>query len=144
MERQYKEEIDKKNKEIIFKQKKELETLNYQRKRLERIFNRKVEDIKNIKIKEFLEDFEKTANDFLIEDISIYKDEKIINNFIEKLFQSENIIPTIFYHLNLFLENYKDKMKNIEHINIILVGPAGTGKSTLINSILNVNAPEGF
>ena len=139
------EEYEKQIKEEKrIKEKMEKERLNRQRKRLETDFNRKVEEMKRRKIKDFLEDFEKGANDFIIEDISKYKDEDIISNFIIKLFKSENIKPTIFYHLNLFIDKYKNKMKKIEHLNIILVGPSGAGKSTLINAMLNVNAKESF
>ena len=36
------------------------------------------------------------------------------------------------------MEEIKNKMQDIEHLNIILVGPSGVGKSTLINPILEL------
>ena len=48
------------------------------------------------------------------------------------------------YHLNNFIKDYQQEIKNIEHLNIILVGPSGVGKTTLINALLKLNLKTGY
>ena len=53
---------------------------------------------------------------------------------IKKLNISENLDKKVLS------KEYSDKNQNkgINHLNIVLVGPSGVGKSTLINSILEL------
>ena len=99
--------------------------------------------MKESKVKQILEQHKKSENDFCLGDISKCW-EKNVSFLMKNLFDSEKIISTIIYHLKLFINEYKTKLLNIEHLNIILVGPCGVGKSTLINAILKVNAKENF
>ena len=134
----------KEEKDEIKKQKlKEQQELNKKKEEIRNEFIKQVENIKKEKINEILKNFEKIKNTYCIDKISVFSEEKI-KLFITDLFRSEKIIKIIIYHLNIFIENIKHKIKNIEHLNIILVGPCGSGKSTLINSLLNVNAEVDF
>ena len=134
----------KQEKDEIKKQKlKEQQELNKKKEEIRNEFIKQVENIKKEKINEILKNFEKIKNTYCIDKISVFSEEKI-KLFITDLFRSEKIIKIIIYHLNIFIENIKHKIKNIEHLNIILVGPCGSGKSTLINSLLNVNAEVDF
>ena len=134
----------KQEKDEIKKQKlKEQQELNKKKEEIRNEFIKQVENIKKEKINEIVENFEKTKDTFCIDKIFSFTNEKM-ELFILKLFRSEKLTSTIIYHLNIFIENIKHKIKNIEHLNIILVGPCGSGKSTLINSLLNVNAEVAF
>ena len=138
-EKRIKEEKDEIKKQELIKQQK----LNKKKEEIRNEFIKQVENIKKEKINEILKNFEKIKNTYCIDKISSFTDKKM-ELFITDLFRSEKIIKIIIYHLNIFIEDIKHKIKNIEHLNIILVGPCGSGKSTLINSLLNVNAEVAF
>ena len=138
-EKRIKEEKDEIKKQELIKQQK----LNKKKEEIRNEFIKQVENIKKEKINEIFKNFEKIKNTYCIDKISSFTDKKM-ELFITDLFRSEKIIKIIIYHLNIFIEDIKHKIKNIEHLNIILVGPCGSGKSTLINSLLNVNAEVDF
>ena len=46
--------------------------------------------------------------------------------------------------MKIFLNKIDNKIYVVEHLNIILIGPSGVGKSTLINSLLGTNAKVSF
>lgn len=48
------------------------------------------------------------------------------------------------YHLNNFINYCQQEIKNIDHLNIILIGPSGVGKTTLINALLKLNLKIGM
>ena len=58
--------------------------------------------------------------------------------------KNEKIPKFIVNYLIQQINLKKEMIKNVEHLNIILVGPSGVGKSTLINSILGLNIKTGF
>ena len=72
-----------------------------------------------------------------MENISKY-DQSKIKDFIKKLFVKEQIPQFVVNNLISFINENKNLIKNAEHLNIILVGPSGVGKSTLINTILKL------
>ena len=63
-----------------------------------------------------------------------------ISEYIEELFNNENEDNLFSSRINNSLEKLSEKMSELEvkHLNILLVGPSGVGKSTLINSILKL------
>ena len=46
--------------------------------------------------------------------------------------------------MNKFTESAKNKIKDFEHLNILIVGPCGVGKTTLINALLKLNLKTGI
>ena len=115
------------------------------REKEEKILNKFKSD-KEEKIKEEVEKirdkFIQNSNNFCVEEIKKYDKEKIMN-LVNSFKKSE--------HINLVLEEKIKKLTNeylnskgtktINHLNIVLVGPSGVGKSTLINSVLEL---DGF
>ena len=57
---------------------------------------------------------------------------------IKKLNISENLNKKVLSLLTIYSKEYSNKNQNkgISHLNIVLIGQTGVGKSTLINSIL--------
>ena len=79
-----------------------------------------------------------TQNSFKIES---FNDDEIIN-LINSIKSEEKFEEKIFDEVkNIVYENAK-KNKSVKHLNIILAGPSGVGKSTLINSMLNFTNEE--
>ena len=151
-------EMDKKNKEIINNLEKKIkeqrnEMINLELKKQEELyikkqkirieFNKQVESLKKNKIKNILKDYDNLKNNFRFDKNAEFGEDKI-GQFIEKLFKSENIIKSILYHLNIFIDKTQNGTKEVKHLNIILVGPSGIGKSTLINALLDAKASVAF
>ena len=87
-------------------------------------------------------EFNNNKNSFCKEKIEKYNEEKIIN-LIEYISKSENMESISLFQLKEIIQNLSEKTKNlIEHLNILLIGPSGVGKSTLINRILNLSEDE--
>ena len=57
---------------------------------------------------------------------------------VKDIFSSDNIVNFINNNLKIKIEENEKNIKKTEHLNIILVGPSGVGKSTLINAILEL------
>lgn len=73
--------------------------------------------------------------------IESLNDNEIVN-LINSIKDEEKLEEKTFDELkNIVYENAK-KNKSVKHLNIILVGPSGVGKSTLINSMLNFTNEE--
>ena len=63
-------------------------------------------------------------------------------NLINLITEKEKYEGILFKDVKkIVLENAK-KNKLVKHLNIILAGPSGTGKSTLINKILNLKGEK--
>ena len=107
------------------------------------LFNEKLKDLKNKSYLDIIEKFEKKEKDFCKEQISNFQKTKI-TTFINQFLKSEKIPKFIVNYLVELVKLNKEIIKTTEHLNIILVGPSGVGKSTLINAILNSNIKTGF
>ena len=131
-----KDEEEKKNKENLNKKLK-------RKKEVNKLFEEKLEKIKLQKYSEIEQKFINSEKNFCMEEISKYDKEKI-TIFIKKFLKNEKIPKFIVNYLIQQINLKKEMIKNVEHLNIILVGPSGVGKSTLINSILGLNIKTGF
>lgn len=136
--KQYEDKINELKREML-KMKETIE--DYKKKKTQKDMNSMIEsEIKSLKDRLLKNNKEKE-----IELITSFVKEFIENidkNSILKVFSEENekqeekIYKTIKEKLNEFHDNISEK---INHLNILIIGPTGVGKSTLINSILKLN-----
>ena len=144
LEKRYQEERDEEKKKKIEKKKKKLEEHNKKVQNINKLYNEKVNNFKNNKIDELVESFKLSEDKFCEKEISSIHKTKI-TSFIKDFFINEQIPQLIVDQLKAKINTVIHKIKNIEHLNIILVGPSGVGKSTLINGIFNEKKSEtGF
>ena len=123
----------------------------YQHERAERLrkekeafdlYNEKEEEYKTSFITEmssnFIQNTEFCSNELISE---FNKEEKKIYTLINNLNKSENFENIFNNRIKQILTNLSTKMSKIkiEHLNILLVGPTGVGKSFLINTILQLD-----
>ena len=105
-------------------------------KKLKKDFQRRVEDIKIDKVEKIKKKLKTEENTFCLEEISKFDIEKIRLLIID-LFKAEKILSFTNNSLRNFIRDSNKEVKTVEHLNIVVVGPSGVGKSTLINAILN-------
>ena len=143
IEKKIQEEKDEEKREELNKQIMKLKEKENKKNILSKSYNEQVEDLKSNKFKEFEEEFKNNEREFCKEDISKY-DQNKITTFIKDFLKSEKIAKFIVNYLIKLVELNKKTIKKIEHLNILLVGPSGVGKSTLINSVLGIESKTGF
>ena len=122
------EEEQKKQKEKFEKQQHLLEKFKEQKKLI-------IED----ELNKLIEKFNQDSNTFCLKEIKqfdITEIEKLVSSFET----SENLEEVNEEQIKQLTNAYmKEKGSSvIQHINILLVGPSGVGKSTLINSVLHL------
>ena len=91
---------------------------------------------------EIINDFSKNI-DFCKEELNAQYNNYIsyLNEYIENILKIENEENLFGSRIDNSIEKLSKKMSELEvkHLNILLVGPSGVGKSCLINSILNLD-----
>ncbi len=138
-ENQIKNETDKFKKELLEKEKKKLEEQIKKEEDAIKDFKKESEELIQKIIAEFSQQFQNREEEFCREEISKFDLRKIVE-LIKKLNISENLNKKVLSLLTIYSKEYSNKNQNkgISHLNIVLVGPTGVGKSTLINSILEL------
>ena len=136
IERKYKEKEEEDLKQKLEDEKKKLKERQDKIKEINDLYNNKLENIKSEEIELILKEFKEKDNSNL-EEISKY-DNNIISNLINQLLENKNVSQVILDKLNNYIEESKNKIEDISHLNILLVGPSGVGKSSLINAILEL------
>ena len=145
-EKQYKEQ-EIKLQEAINNAKDEYEKKELERKQKEMQEKRLAEEktfneFQKLKEEYTTKEYEKIMNEFLKNELKFCQEEinKIImdniENFIESIFKIENIDNIILINLKEHIDKIIDNPSFlVEHLNILLLGPSGVGKSTLINTV---------
>lgn len=109
-----------------------------------------IEDNSEFNIKQELESFSSQITNDFSKNIDFCKEElnaqynnyiSYINEYIEKILEIENEDNLFSSRIDNSIEILSKKMSGLEvkHLNILLVGPSGVGKSCLINSILQLD-----
>ena len=135
MQKQLKQERDEEKKKKLLEEEKKLKELNAKKAEVLKNFQKKLEIIKSNKIKDIIQNFKLNESKFCLDDITKFESQKI-GNLIKNIFKGDMVLKQIITNLNFFVDKIKNKVRNVDHLNIILVGPSGVGKSTLIKSIL--------
>ena len=104
----------------------------YQRQQVNTNFNKDFEEYFKNQIKEIQDKI--TPDLFQIEPFYIEEMSNLINLITEEEKREENL----FNEVKKLVSENAEKNKLVKHLNIILAGPTGAGKSTLINKILNL------
>ena len=93
-------------------------------------------------LNEIKREFNNNKTSFCKEKIEQYNEEKILN-LIYNISYFEKIEDVSISQLKEIIKNLSKNSNNlIEHLNILLIGPSGVGKSTLINRILDLPEEE--
>ena len=140
LERIEKEKDEEKRKRLEEEQRKVEEA-----KKMKEDFQKRVEDLKIDKVEKIKKKLKAEEKTFCLREISKFDKEKI-SLLIKDLFKSEKIISFTNKILKNLINDSKKEVKQVEHLNIVVVGPSGVGKSTLINAVLDSDnlTPEGF
>ena len=104
----------------------------YQRQQLNESFKKDFEEYFKKQIKEIQDKI--TPDLFEIEPFYIEE----ISNLINLITVEEKYEENLFNEVKKIVSENAEKNKLVKHLNIILAGPTGAGKSTLINKILNL------
>ena len=134
------DEKDRAKKEALEKERKQFEERKKKEQEVENDFNIHYDFFIKKEIKSFIFDFNNLENDFCQQEFSKYNLKKNIVNLIKKLNETENLDSRVLNMIQIIALIFSQNNHNdeINHLNIILVGPTGVGKSTLINSILKL------
>ena len=135
-----KDEMEKKIIEEKLKEKQEIEKLENEAFEIfEKDKNELIVKQKQI----FSEEFIKKKENFCLEEINQVNKNQL-KNLINELNKSEQIPTLILKKLTEQALKYyaNNKFNEIKHLNIIVIGPSGVGKSTLINEILELSGEE--
>ena len=105
------------------------------------LFNERKEETQTQFITELYNNFLKMT-DFCKDELKseYQQEEKKIYNLIDKINKTENFEIQFNERIKQTLDNLSTKMSklNVEHLNILLIGPSGVGKSFLINTLLKL------
>ena len=120
-------------------QRKEREKEEKRNKILEKFKKDKEEKIKEEEEK-IKEEFEKNKEKFCLEKIITY-DQTKIKDLVKSLERTEKLANVLENKIIELTKKYLNSGgdQQIRHLNIVLVGPSGVGKSTLINSALELD-----
>ena len=138
IEKRMKDEKEEEN----MKRLQRLKDIEIRNKQLCNLYNTKFNHIKKVKLQEIENNFIKNEKEFCKEEIKKF-DQKKIKIFINNFLKNEKIPKFILNYLIELIDLNKPETK-VEHLNILLVGPSGVGKSTLVSSILDVEVKAGF
>ena len=138
IEKRMKDEKEEENRKKLQR----LKDIEIRNKQLCNLYNTKFNHIKKVKLQEIENNFIKNEKEFCKEEIKKF-DQKKIKIFINNFLQNEKIPKFILNYLIELIDLNKPETK-VEHLNILLVGPSGVGKSTLVSSILDVEVKAGF
>ena len=112
-------ENDERKKKEFQKQKEKEEKKNLFKKEFNLFISKKIEIIiKDIKI---------SHKNFCKNDINQLNYDKA-KNLVILMFKKDQILEPIYLYLKYLMKESFDKVKTLEHLNILLVGPAGVGK----------------
>ncbi len=149
-------QIDYQKKILMAKEKEELENKKEKEELRRKEIQEKMEAIKNCKeslsyefqlgiinaFQEITKEQEIWINQLEENDITKYKEQLL--SLFNKLFENENIISKINEKFIKIIKN-KFTNKELKKLNVLIIGPSGVGKSTLINALLREElAKEGL
>ena len=124
-------EIEKKKLEEKYKQEKD-----ENKKKVNQEFDEKVDTQIRYQLEEILKKFKKEESTFCLDNIKGFKTDKL-SEVIKILFKNEeiskNIKENIKLQLNLLLD---EPNRKVNHLNILVLGISGVGKSSLIKILL--------
>ena len=143
LEKQIKDEKEEEKRKKYENDLKEAKEREKKKERLNKIFKEKAEKIKLNRLSEIEKEFESNKINFCKEEISKF-DKKEISSFVKNFLNAEKVASFILDFLIQLVTINKKIVKDIEHLNIVLVGPSGVGKTTLINAVLNIDLKTGF
>ena len=109
-------------------------------KRIKSSYLNKLNSIQTKKIYSIKETFDQN---FCMDDI-IKLDRNKITILINNSFKREKILDSVVFCLRTILKSFKNEIENITHLNILLVGATGVGKTTMINVLLKKDLKADF
>ncbi len=131
--RKKKEELKEKLKE----EQRKIEEIKNKVKEINEIYEKKIEIIKSEEMELIIKEYNEKKDYFNLEETRIYNNEKI-DCLLNQILDNKIISKIILNKLNIYIEEIKKSLVEINHLNILLVGPSGVWKSTLINAILEL------
>ena len=100
-------------------------------------YEKNIKEIRNQYLYLIREDLKNNKDDYLKEELEKFNLEQF-NEVIEKIYIDENFSSLITERVKNNINNMKFE-SHTSNFNILLIGPTGVGKSTLINSILKLD-----
>ena len=129
-QKRYKEEEEKKERERKEKENKKNEALANKKNEID---SEQKEELKKLD-----QEIKNNSKFWCLEEIKEIDFEKIIKDCYQQLFQNENTKEIIKDNARYLIKELI-KEKEINHLNIEIIGKTGVGKSTLINAIFREN-----
>ena len=140
LQKKIKEEKEEEKKKEYNEQLQKIEKSKY----VNELFINQFEKIKATKMIDIKNDFKETEDQFCIKEIKEIFQKSSIREFLIKFLKSEKIVKFAMKYLSRLIDLNHNIIKNVKHLNIILLGPSGVGKSTLISQMLEINIKTGF